>query len=906
VLLENAFKDKSKSVDIFNKKYTVDLIQMKQFNKSSNLMRNVHRIPLPAHYVRDNKFSIENTKTDRYFVHSFHNFSGLFFSIVKKFKSSNYPSISVSDQYFDFLKDSKITEQLLQCLIEPLIEISTSSLNISVRQDCVMAMTKIIMLANEKHILEFLDSNQMTSFLCKIISSSKFVDIVVITHVLVISDVLLNNVNNSPYQEKLSKEEFFEKVEKLKMKEQTASIDAFLSKNNLKSKKISKNEENILKEHVNLFKKKSVNFSKLLDSFESDSFSTSQFYKSNFSKFFLDFLVESKDLRSLSNSIQFNPKSFKNLVHLINFTLDSQEQLEAVTNLSFKTNPPALANLKQCLSMKLVSQEKKKSTFTLSVEPLSSVSSLYKFLESKNINGEIYYQDQKLQPSMMCLEAIGRYSKFDYSEVWSNTHEFSYKKLSKKDEVVSHLDSLKDINQFDVIPGITSAHPSNQLLSLMKFLYFLNTNPIDKDFEKTFPIIENNTFISNQISSKIRFQLQTKESLLLCCFGKFPSWIDGIMETCKFLFPFELRRLLFYSINFGASKILNKEQNSSGTSGSDGRIGRENVHKETIDRSKLLEQAIQIMDKNSFTKSTLEFEYENESGIGLGPTLNFYNCVSHEIQRKKLGLFHDDDKQNQSEFVKAAHGLFPSFVTNKESLNNWKFIGQLVGKSLEDNRLLDLQFNEVFFKILLGKEFTISDVAKIDKYLFNHLKMISDLKIEKKDLKKQKEVQEKISSLYLDFSFEGVDLIKNGSSNDVSFDNFDKYVEIFNDFILNKAIKQQIESFLDGMKDIFPLHRLKYFNETELNQLICGNDEKWDINLLTQHTLTNGYTHESKTVQYLFEILVEMDEQERRDFLEFTTGSNRLPIGGLKNLNPKCKISHKIHFLSVHHQIYFN
>jgi hypothetical protein len=41
----------------------------------------------------------------------------------------------------------------------------------------------------------------------------------------------------------------------------------------------------------------------------------------------------------------------------------------------------------------------------------------------------------------------------------------------------------------------------------------------------------------------------------------------------------------------------------------------------------------------------------------------------------------------------------------------------------------------------------------------------------------------------------------------------------------------------------------------------------------------------------LFEILVEMDEQERRDFLEFTTGSNRLPIGGLKNLNPKCKIS---------------
>eukprot|EP01080_Neovahlkampfia_damariscottae_P010476 gene10476-2998_t len=956
--LENAFQQKTQSLDIMKNKYTVNLITMKQYNKSSQVMRNVHRLPIPSNYIRDLKYTIEPTKKN-----------SKNFKIPKK---SIYPSISVSELREDFMKDKQVTKQLLKYLMNPLIEICSTSLNLSIRQDCVMAMTKILILSNEENLIQFLDANQMTSFLCKIISSTNYIDFVIISHILLMADILLN-ISKTPYQDKLIKEEFFQKIMSLKSNSEYSSlIQLFLSKNQ-NTKKLESKNERILKEYVQMFdKKQSFDFSKLLELFENDNFSCSQFYKSNFSKSFFGYLKSSNDiLNQFSKSIHKNPKAFQNLVHMINFTLESKEQLEAVTSDIFEY-PPSLMSLSKTLTVNLTNSNDGKK-HTLLVEPLSNISLFSEYLEKTHKKKvEIYYKDVKLEPSMMLLEFIGKHTLFDfqdenyqpfknkfskkfkpnyndddyspnYDEEFENDliqnegglfgdsndidspfSGFDFKGSNKKgikkktaktpsyepkkpsNSIFSQVfdftfqfkqeeDFLKNIeenNDFDKIPGIDNSHPSNQLFSLLRILNFVNENPVEKNssFGIEYPIIDPSNFISNQISSKIRFQLQTKESLLLCCFGKYPLWIDGLMENCKFLFPFELRRLLFYSINFGTSKILNLDYNASGYSNEkESRIGRSNIQKETIDRSKLFEQSIDVLDKYSLDKSTIEIEYENERGIGLGPTLNFYNSISHDIQKKKFGVFHDDDKNNESEHVLASHGLFPSFTLNKDSLKYWKFIGRLVGKSLEDNRLLDLQFNNVFLKIILGKEFQISDVEFIDKFLYNHITLISNLNEQIKSKKNIKELNEKISSLYLDFSFEGVELIKNGSNIDVTFDNFEKYFNTFIDFI-KSSINKQIESFLNGLKDIVPLNRLKYFSENELNQLICGNDEKWDMNILIENTLVNGYKHDSKTIQFLFEILIEMNEQERRQFLEFVTGSNRLPIGGIKHLNPKLSI----------------
>ncbi len=46
----------------------------------------------------------------------------------------------------------------------------------------------------------------------------------------------------------------------------------------------------------------------------------------------------------------------------------------------------------------------------------------------------------------------------------------------------------------------------------------------------------------------------------------------------------------------------------------------------------------------------------------------------------------------------------------------------------------------------------------------------------------------------------------------------------------------------------------------------------------------HGYNMDSKSVKNLLQTMSELDVSKRRDFLQFTTGSPKLPIGGMSCL----------------------
>ena len=43
----------------------------------------------------------------------------------------------------------------------------------------------------------------------------------------------------------------------------------------------------------------------------------------------------------------------------------------------------------------------------------------------------------------------------------------------------------------------------------------------------------------------------------------------------------------------------------------------------------------------------------------------------------------------------------------------------------------------------------------------------------------------------------------------------------------------------------------------------------------------HGYSHDSRAVQFLFEVLSTYDTAEQRQFVQFVTGTPRLPVGGM-------------------------
>jgi len=148
-----------------------------------------------------------------------------------------------------------------------------------------------------------------------------------------------------------------------------------------------------------------------------------------------------------------------------------------------------------------------------------------------------------------------------------------------------------------------------------------------------------------------------------------------------------------------------------------GRIQRQKVR---INRKKLLESALKVLEQFSGNKTVLEVEYFEEVGTGLGPTLEFYTSTSKEFRKKHLGLWRDTGTPEQDEYVHSAHGLFPCpqpllvLATDKgrKILYFFKMLGMFVAKALLDFRNVDLPFSPAFYKWMLGQEtsFTLRDL----------------------------------------------------------------------------------------------------------------------------------------------------------------------------------------------------
>ena len=71
-------------------------------------------------------------------------------------------------------------------------------------------------------------------------------------------------------------------------------------------------------------------------------------------------------------------------------------------------------------------------------------------------------------------------------------------------------------------------------------------------------------------------------------------------------------------------------------------------------------------------------------------------------------------------------------------------------------------------------------------------------------------------------------------------------------------------------------------NVLQLEQLFCGSAWCiWDVKMLMESCQPDhGYTHNLRAVHNLLQLLSTFTIQQQRDFLQFVTGSLRLPVGG--------------------------
>ncbi|KAM4908330.1 NEDD4-like E3 ubiquitin-protein ligase WWP1 isoform 3-T3 [Sylvia borin] len=253
-------------------------------------------------------------------------------------------------------------------------------------------------------------------------------------------------------------------------------------------------------------------------------------------------------------------------------------------------------------------------------------------------------------------------------------------------------------------------------------------------------------------------------------------------------------------------------------------------------------------------------------------SVEWFFLLSHEVLNPMYCLFEYAGKSNYCLQIN------PASTINPDHLSYFCFIGRFIAMALFHGKFIDTGFSLPFYKRMLSKKLTIKDLESIDTEFYNSLIWIRDNNIEECNLEMyfcvDMELLGKVTSHEL----------KSGGSNIlVTEENKEEYIGLMAEWRFSRGVREQTKAFLDGFNEVVPLQWLHYFDEKELEVMLCGMQEV-DLADWQRNTVYRHYTRNSKQIIWFWQFVKETDNEVRMRLLQFVTGTCRLPLGGFAEL----------------------
>uniref|UniRef100_A0A6Q2YT88 HECT-type E3 ubiquitin transferase n=1 Tax=Esox lucius TaxID=8010 RepID=A0A6Q2YT88_ESOLU len=272
-------------------------------------------------------------------------------------------------------------------------------------------------------------------------------------------------------------------------------------------------------------------------------------------------------------------------------------------------------------------------------------------------------------------------------------------------------------------------------------------------------------------------------------------------------------------------------------------------------------------------KNRLYIVFEGEEGQDAGGLLReWYMIISREMFNPMYALF------RTSPGDRVTYTINPSSHCNPNHLSYFKFVGRVVAKAVYDNRLLECYFTRSFYKHILGKSVRYTDMESEDYPFFQGLVYL---------------LENHVSTLGYELTFStevqefGVcevrDLKPNGGNIIVTEENKKEYVHLVCQMKMTGAIRKQLSAYLEGFYEIIPKRLISIFTEQELELLISGLPTI-DIDDLKANTEYHKYQSSSIQIQWFWRALRSFDQADRAKFLQFVTGTSKVPLQGFAAL----------------------
>ncbi|KAF7359541.1 E3 ubiquitin-protein ligase [Mycena sanguinolenta] len=271
-------------------------------------------------------------------------------------------------------------------------------------------------------------------------------------------------------------------------------------------------------------------------------------------------------------------------------------------------------------------------------------------------------------------------------------------------------------------------------------------------------------------------------------------------------------------------------------------------------------------------KKRLMIKFDGEDGLDYGGlSREFFFLLSHEMFNPFYCLFEYSAHDNYTLQINPASGV------NPEHLNYFKFIGRCLGLGIFHRRFLDAYFIVSFYKMILKKKVTLSDLESVDAELHRGMTWMLENDITDVIDETFTTTEERFGEMVT------IELKPGGGDVPVTEENKKEYVEHVVDYRISKRVKEQFEAFMSGFSELIPQDLVTVFDERELELLIGGMSEI-DVDDWTKFTDYRGYEMNDEVIQWFWKCVRSWPPERKSRLLQFATGTSRIPVNGFKDL----------------------
>uniref|UniRef100_G3NHP7 HECT domain-containing protein n=1 Tax=Gasterosteus aculeatus aculeatus TaxID=481459 RepID=G3NHP7_GASAC len=293
-------------------------------------------------------------------------------------------------------------------------------------------------------------------------------------------------------------------------------------------------------------------------------------------------------------------------------------------------------------------------------------------------------------------------------------------------------------------------------------------------------------------------------------------------------------------------------------------VRRENIVGDTME--------VLRKSKNVDYKKPLKVIFVGEEAVDAGGVRKeFFLLIMKELLDPKYGMFR---YYEESRLIWFSNKTF-------EDIDLFNLIGVICGLAIYNLTIVELNFPVALYKKLLKRKPTLDDLKELMPDVGRSLQQLLDYT--------EDDLEE---TFCLNFTIteenygatEVLELVRNGEDISVNKSNRQDFVAAYVDYVFNTSVASLFECFYAGFHKVCGGKVLELFQPNELQAMVIGNTN-YDWTELEKSTEYKGeYWKDHPTIRLFWEVFHSLPLEKKKQFLLFLTGSDRIPILGMKNL----------------------